>query len=115
MTSYCKHCMIPCEGEVCPVCGWDDVVALLPEDPCFVTEQQMPWAGVLEDVLRQHHIPNMKKPAHGAGLMKAMGGYGERCRFYVPYEYLPAAQELAAELFSEQNNDENEYEGDDLL
>lgn len=101
MTHYCKHCMIPSGEDVCPICGAKRLWVILPEDPCYLTEQQMLWAGVLEDVLRQKGIPHMKQPVYGAGLMKTLGDFRERYRFFVPYEYLPAAREIAEELFSQ--------------
>lgn len=106
MTSYCKRCMIPCEESVCPLCGEDRLEEILPEDTCFVTEQQMLWAGVLEDVLKQKRVPHMKKPVYGAGLCKSIGSYVERYRFYVPYEYLSTARDVAEELFSGMETEE---------
>ena len=101
MTWYCKRCKIPCEGDLCPSCGAERLRAILPEDPCYLAERQMLWAGVLEDVLNQKGVPHMKRPTRGAGLTKTLGGYGERYEFFVPYECLSAAQEVVEELFSQ--------------
>ncbi len=101
MTCYCKYCMHPSEESVCPVCGSEGLEEILPEDPCFLMEQQSIWAGVLEDVLRQKRIPHMKQPARGAGMTAKLGSFQEMYRFFVPYEYLSAAQEAAGGLFSE--------------
>lgn len=101
MVYYCKHCMIPCEESACPNCGAKKLWVILPEDPCYLTEQQMLWAGVLEDVLKQKGIPHMKRPVYGAGLMKTLGDFRERYDFFVPYEYLPAAREVVEGLFSQ--------------
>ncbi len=101
MTHYCKHCMIPSDGDVCPICGAKRLWVILPEDPCFLTEQQMIWAEVLEDVLMQKRIPHMKQPVRGAGITAKLGSFQDRYRFFVPYEYLPAAREIAEELFSQ--------------
>ena len=51
----------------------------------------------------------MAKPQWGAGWTATLGSKFERYRFYVPYEYLPAARELAEELFS-QGEEESEKE-----
>lgn len=110
MTCYCKHCMIPSEEPTCPNCGAEKLWVILPEDPCYLTEQQMLWAGVLEDVLNQRRIPHMKRPVYGAGLTKTLGGYHERYEFFVPYEYLPAAREIVAELFSQSGEGNNPSE-----
>lgn len=110
MTYYCKRCMIPSGEAVCPGCGAEGLWVILPEDPCRLTEQQMPWAGVLEDVLRQNRIPHMKRPVYGAGLRKSLGDFWERYEFFVPYEYLPSAQEIAAGLFSQSGEETDQSE-----
>lgn len=109
MTYYCERCMIPSGESACPSCGGQGLRAVLPGDPCFLTEQQSLWAGVLEDVLDQKRMPHMKQPVCGAGLTAKLGSSWERYRFFVPYEYLPASQEVAEELFSETESklDEN--------
>lgn len=101
MANYCKRCMVPTEEAVCPFCGEEHLVPLLPEDPCLAGEMGVPWSGIYEDVLRQKHIPYMMKPLWGAGWTATLGNKFERYRFYVPYEYLSAAGEVAAELFSQ--------------
>lgn len=107
MTYYCKYCMLPSEESVCPSCGTEGLCPLLPEDPCFLTEQQSIWADVLEDVLRQKKIPHMRQSVRGAGMSAKLGSFQAAYRFFVPYEYLTAAQEVAEELFSGTDNDEN--------
>ena len=99
MTFYCRHCRIPAEDACCPRCGKVLTWPVLPEDPCFLTEQTGVWAGLLEDVLRRHRIPFERKAVQGAVLMTLLGSYHTKFHFYVPYEYLIRAEELVEELF----------------
>lgn len=107
--NYCRHCMVPTEAAACPLCGERRLWPILPEDPCFVVELEEPWSGIFSDILGQKAIPCMAKPQWGAGWTATLGSKFERYRFYVPYEYLPAAGELAEELFS-QGEEESEKE-----
>ena len=50
------------------------------------------------------------KPLWGAGWTATLGSKFEQMRFYVPYEYLPSARELAEELFSQMGEDDEETE-----
>ena len=108
--NYCRHCMVPTEEEACPLCGEKKLWPILPEDPCFVVELQEPWSGIFSDVLRQKAIPALAKPQWGAGWTATLGSKFERYRFYGPYEYLPAAGELAEELFSRSEEETGEDE-----
>ena len=104
MTFYCRHCRLPAEEACCPRCGRALTWPVLPEDPCFLTEQTGVWAGLLEEVLRQGRIPFQRQSAQGAALMTMLGSYHTKFRFYVPYEYLSRAGELVEGLFG-QNED----------
>ena len=108
--NYCKHCMIPTDEENCPVCGEKHLWPVLPEDTCFVGELGVPWSDIFADVLRQKQIPCLMKPLWGAGWTATLGSKFEQMRFYVPYEYLPSARELAEELFSQMGEDDEETE-----
>ena len=112
MTRYCRNCKLPWEGEVCPECGEADLWPIMPEDPCLLTEQQWVWAGVLEEVLVKCAVPHMKQPLLGAGLVKSIGTFGERFRFFVPYEFLDRAREIAEGLFSA-GGEEDDFDFDE--
>ena len=74
-----------------------------------LTEKEMLWAGMLEDVLKQNDIPFFTKQILGAGLALKIGPMSERCRFYVPYSHFQEADELVESLFApvlEQDNGE---------
>lgn len=108
--NYCKHCMIPTEETRCPVCGEERLWPILPEDPCFVGELGVPWSDIFADVLRQQGIPCLMKPRWGAGWTATLGSKFEEMRFYVPYEHLTAARELAEELFSRMGEETEDAE-----
>ena len=100
MMLYCKKCMLPLSQSMCESCGSTDLVPILPEDPCYLTQQQVPWAGILEDVLRSRAIPYMKRSTRGAALSAQLGSFGEWFCFYVPYEYRETAGKLVEDLFT---------------
>ena len=58
-------------------------------------------SGILEDVLGQNGIPFMKKNVMGAGLAIKVGPMLDRSRFYVPFDRLESARDIADGLFSE--------------
>ena len=70
------------------------------EPLAFLTEQQPPWSGVLEDVLRQNDIPYFAAPTLGAGMALKVGPMQERIRYWVPFSFLPQAKALVEDLFS---------------
>lgn len=97
---YCEQCGTLFEANRCPECGSEDVRMPLPDDLCFLTERELMWGEMLEDVLRQHRIPVLEKRLLGAGVTARIGPMFERVRLYVPYSHLPEAQEAAMGLFS---------------
>jgi len=106
---YCENCCILFTENRCPVCGNKKVRTPAPTDYCFLTEKEMLWAGMLEDVLKQNDIPFFTKQILGAGLALKIGPMSERCRFYVPYSHFQEADELVEALFApvlEQSNGE---------
>ena len=72
----------------------------MPDDPCFLTEQDFLPAGVLEDILNQNGIPFLKKNVMGAGLAIKVGPMLDRSRFYVPFEHMQKALPLLEDLFA---------------
>ena len=70
------------------------------EGLCFLTEQDVIWAGMLADVLKQHDIPFAKESSLGAGFAIRTGSLGETIRFFVPAACLAAAKDLVDELFA---------------
>ncbi len=103
---YCGNCSILFDGERCPVCGSRNVREPGPDDPCFLTEKEILWAGMLEDVLGQNGIPFYAKKTLGAALALKVGPLSERSVFYVPFRFLEKAQSLVEELFTAQPADD---------
>ena len=97
---YCENCCILFAENRCPVCGNKKVRIPEPDDYCFLTEKEMIWAGMLEDVLKQNGIPYFTKQMLGAGLALKIGPMSERYRFYVPYSHFQEADELVEALFA---------------
>ena len=100
---YCESCMLLSPSDHCPNCDASSLPA--PEDgqPCFLTEKETLWSGMLADVLGQKNIPFVQKPLYGAGLAMKAGPALERYRFYVPFSFYARAQEIVDELFGETN------------
>ena len=96
---YCKKCKIVFEADRCPICGNKKLQAPQPDDLCFLTEVDQIWSGMLEDVLQQNEIPNLKQSTMGAGMALKAGSMLERIRFYVRYEDFSKAAEIVEELF----------------
>ena len=106
MSLYCDNCYITFEGKRCPVCGKKSDRGPLPDDPCFLTEKESLWAGMLEDVLGQNGVPFYAKKTLGAALALKVGPLSERSVFYVPFRFLEKAQSLVEELFAAQPVDD---------
>ncbi len=107
---YCEKCSLIIDAGRCPVCGSRKVREPLPKDPCFLTEQDYVFSGILEDVLTQNGILFQKKGIMGAGLAAIVGPMLERNRFYVPYEQLDDARSVTDELFSSLKENEQDAE-----
>ena len=63
-----------------------------------LTEKEAMWAEMLLEVLGDHEIPYATLPVLGAAFSMRTGT-PERLRIYVPEDRLSQAQELMAELF----------------
>ena len=107
MSTYCKSCKLPFEGERCPVCGRKSKWEIKPDDVCFLVEKEQIWSGMLADVLKQENIPYVTKNVLGAGLAIKVGYMNERVRFYVMYQHLEKAREITEELFSRPDSDDD--------
>lgn len=110
---YCERCSIIFEENRCPFCGNQNVRPPMPDDLCFLIEQETMWAEMLKDVLKKNDIPCLTKNVLGAGLALKVGPMLERVRFYIPYSHLQNAKVIVDELFSApQEGDENEDQVD---
>lgn len=97
---YCEKCSISLETNYCPACGSKNVRAPQSNDMCFLTERELLWSEMLEDVLRQNSVPFLTKKALGIGMALKVGPMRESVRFYVPYSHLQEAQMIIESLFS---------------
>ncbi len=97
---YCEKCCRIIDTRTCPFCKKSTVREPEPGDPCFLTEQDYLYSGILEDLLAQNNIPFLKKGVLGAGLSSYVGPVLDRSRFYVLYEALESAAAVAGELLS---------------
>ncbi len=104
---YCERCSRIYSGVNCPQCGSSAGRAPSSSDLCFLIEKASMWAQMLEDILIDNAIPYITKNRMGIGLALKVGPSLERVRFFVPYEYLTAAADITAVLFS------HNEEGDD--
>ena len=98
MTMYCTRCQTVYEDDRCPICGSRKSRPVLPEDICFLAEEDSLQADILEDLLKQEGVPFLKKSTVGAGMAMKAGAIFERFRFYVRYEHLNKAKELLEDI-----------------
>ena len=110
---YCENCSRITEEAVCPACGNRKLRSPGLTDPCFLTEQDFIFSGILEDVLKQKEIPFLKKSVLGAGVAIKVGPMLDRNRFFVPFGKLQEAIEVVDELLppspeADENPDEPE-------
>ena len=75
----------------------------------LLLENELIWVRMLEEVLKDYHIPCVTFPVYGSAFSLRTGRQ-ERLRLYVPAEYLPRAEELRAELFSSEYQEEDPEE-----
>ena len=99
--NYCEHCMLLTPSDQCPTCGASSLTAPKEDQPCFLIEKDALWSGMLADVLEQNNITFQQKPLFDAVIAVIVGPAMERYRFYVPFSFYPAAQEIVEELFGE--------------
>ena len=99
-TMYCPNCNVLIKGEHCPVCGNQNLREPRADDYCFLTEKELIWACVLEDILKQNDISYVTRNVLGAGLTTKVGSAQERARFYVPFIHYAAAHNLEQDYFS---------------
>ena len=97
---YCDDCRLAFEGSSrCPSCGNEDVRTPLPEDFCFLIEINAMFADILKSVLDGNDIPSLASSTIGAGLRVRGGAMFDRIRFYVRYDDLQEAKEIAYTMF----------------
>ena len=98
---YCLGCQLSFTGEEkCPSCGNKRIREIRPEDICFLTEIRPIPATILQDLLKQEEIPVLTGSTVGAGMAMKAGNLFERIKFFVRYEHLEKAAELAKEILA---------------
>ena len=103
---YCSKCkrltddtsIIPSR---CEHCGSRKLTPTTEDSPVFLTSKNALWAGMVEDVLKDHNIPCIRKIEIGDGITESILGYGiEKYSFYVPFSYLETAHDVVFPLFT---------------
>lgn len=99
MIMYCASCrMVFDEDTRCPVCGSKKVREAMPDDICFLTEAAPIPGGMLKDILDQNDISVLASSSIGAAMAMRAGTMFERIRYYVRFDDLEKAKEIAADL-----------------
>ena len=112
---YCERCMRLVEADECEECGNKHLRNVEEKDLVFVAKQSTVFAGMLEDVFKQHNIPYTTRSLMGAGFTALVGNAFEVISFFVPLPYLKEAGLLVEELFgSDEASDTDEQENLDL-
>lgn len=107
--NYCRHCMVPTEEDACPLCGEKKLLAHSAGGTPALCGAGGALVGNFSRYIAAEGHPLYGKPQWGAGWTATLGSKFELLHFYVPYEYLPAAQRVGGELFS-QSGEESEEE-----
>lgn len=109
---YCPSCHILVRSNRCSKCQRRYLEPPTADDYCLLTQQDTPWAGILEDCLRQNQIPYLTQSITGAGMTAKMGISQETTLFFVRYAHYAQAKCLEEELFAaaatENEEDNNE-------
>lgn len=103
--NYCESCRLAAEGEVCPVCGDDLLRPVHGKDYCFLAEKEEMWAKMLQELLRNNHIPAALLPTLGA-VVSLKSGQMVRYQVFVPYASLEQAKALLQMAFGEERRSE---------
>jgi hypothetical protein len=91
---YCKRCKSLTEYQECPLCGAKKLREPEVNDVVFLATKNFVNAGMLEDMLKEHNIPCLKKPMFGAGLTARWGHMFETFHIYIPFGALERGLEL---------------------
>ena len=105
---YCEKCNRIIDAGRCPFCKSRKVREPEAKDPCYLTEQDYIYSGILEDLLKQNNIPYLKKDVMGAGMAIRVGPMFERSRFYVPFEQLDSATGVLEDLTASADSAEDQ-------
>lgn len=103
---YCEVCMKLVDTEKCEDCGNTHLREVEAHDFVLLTGLDSLFAGVLEDVLKQHNIQYITRSKMGAGLTALVGNALDEISFYVPMELFDEANKIVDELFGGSCDDE---------
>jgi len=83
-------------AEICPACKGKPkkLRPVADGDLIYIIEKDAMIAGSIDDILRQHDIPFVKRALQGAGLTTIVGSAFESYKFFVPYTVYENACEL---------------------
>ena len=91
---YCENCMIAVDEKICPRCQTKKIREPQENDPVFLITKPALWSGGIEELLKEHGIPCLKKGALGAGFSTHIGYAFGSYHFFVPYSAYVKANEL---------------------
>ena len=110
---YCEICMILVQPDAdkCPECRHKKLRAPTGNDPTYLLSKEILWSGGIEEALKEHGIPCLKKSSQGTAFNVIFGQFGDVMRFYVPFAALEKSRELLAGFLDEDEDDDAlEYE-----
>ena len=96
--NYCENCNCLCGGEICPVCGNENLREARENDFCLLTESETGIAGMFGDFLQNDGIPFQSVPS-GSGIRTVFPLPLERRKIYVPFAYYERARALFIDFF----------------
>jgi len=86
----------------CPNCKKKKLLAPKENDPVYLMTKDAITAAIIEDILSQNNIPNLKQGLSGSLITAYVGYSRETCRIFVPYGAYEKSKELLGNFFDEQ-------------
>jgi len=86
------------DEEKCPECRNKKLRPPVGNDPVYLLSKELLWSGGIEETLKEHGIPCMKKSTQGSAFNAILGQFGDVLRYYVPFAALEKSGELLADF-----------------
>lgn len=106
MILYCEKCKLAYEQAQCPACGSREGRIPLPNDFCYLCEEQVMWGEMIAEVLRNNGILCIIKNKLGVGMALKVGPMMERVMIYVPFSRMQEAKDLIDGLLCDADEDD---------
>ena len=100
---YCANCKRLCDADSlkCPNCRKKRLRPPEENDPVYLITRDAITAAIIEDILNQNNIPNLKQGLAGSLIISYVGYSRETCRIFVPYGAYEKSRELLGNFFEE--------------